>query len=732
MVKSIKCKNEVLLIIDQYKDIYDENSNFNLNKLKNYIQNEACSVKLLICLSVNNTNIKNSLINELNYGKKEAPTVVNYNIKNNNQNKNNDLYEKKIDEEDLEHNQNYNQEQDDGQFENILFFKNSEEKNNNNNETIENYDDSINEKNNKDEIRIANDNYSENENNQIDIIYLNELISVKDIEDDFAKYLDLFDYNPKYYIKFKKFSLDKKVSMEDLYKKFLKETEKNISDKIKNYYKEINYNVLKNESIVELIKLKDLVDNRVTFTAPVLIEYIKEFPMKYIKIKVYIEDKNDNTISNNIIKLNTKFNNTQFYFEFCFPFFGLIISKLIYTNQNSYSIAYNELSGSAKGSFIEQKIRKTFVLDQRYGKILLKYVWNFNDIVKDIPKDFFQYDFENFKRLDYDDKYKNIEILNSIYYIVPGSQTNKNIDSILLIPDLMKVKEKHFKLISFQIKQGNDFEIKNKREYIISSLTAKKKFEELYSIKISRIFFYFIIGKEFKIDEDIINNLDNKKIEFLFFSYIEQSFYQKDNLVLNNLKDLINSNAEIFPIDDKNEEKNLFNKFCLINKLDESLRKKRNLLGIKITRNSYENGRKIIFTKDKGLRCHNKQRLKIIDFLKNKFDIKSNFTIKYVFYIKPDEYYELYKYDDLFGIYYYEKNYYIIHNYCFNKLDKNIIDDKNIKKGDNKILVDMDDFMKLLNKDDKRQLRSQIQQKTIKLEDINNGNYIYVFKIFNI
>ena len=35
--------------------------------------------------------------------------------------------------------------------------------------------------------------------------------------------------------------------------------------------------ILKNESIVELIKLKDLVDNKVRFTTPIIFKYIKEF-----------------------------------------------------------------------------------------------------------------------------------------------------------------------------------------------------------------------------------------------------------------------------------------------------------------------------------------------------------------------------------------------------------------------------------------------------------------------
>ena len=727
--------NETLLIIDQYKDIYDKKSN--LKDLKNILLNKITSFKLLICFSVNNKSVKDNLTNELKYGSLESPEIKIYDIQDNKIYDNKDSYEKEIEESDLEKEINYQKDEDDGKFENILLFKYYENENKNKNEIKENNAE-LKKQINKNQINIFEDT-SNFGNNKIEIIYINELISVKNIEDD-AKYLELFDYNPKYYIKFKKYISGKKDSRDDLHTKFLKTIEEMITKKLREYYSGNKYDILKNESIVDLIKLKDLVDNKVRFTAPILVNYIKDFPMKYIKIKVYSNNENDNNnISNNFIKLNTKFKDTEFYFEFCFPFLEFIITKLIYMNENDYSVAYNKLSGSAKGSFIEQKIRKALILDQNYGKIILRYVWNFKDVVKNESKPICEYDFENYKNIYYDDKKidndgkkndndkqkddnnknKKIEIQNCVYYIVPGSQTNKNIDSALLIPDLFTGEEKQFKFISFQIKQGN-VEIKNKREYINSSFIAKKKFEKLYNIKISKVFFYFILGKEFT-NDNAITDLKDKKISCIFFSFIEKYLYQKDNSKVKKLSDLINPDAEIFQIDDKNEEKNLFYKICLINELENCLRKK-SFLGKKITRNFYENGRKIFFKKDKGLRIKNEQREYIINFIKQNYNIKYEFTLKYVFTIKTDEFSNLNKYENLFGIYYLENNYFIIHQSLIFQLDINEIKNKNI--------LDLNYIMNSFNKNKKKNLRSEVPKgNNIKLEEINN-EMIYVFKIY--
>ena len=792
--QSRACENDTLIIIDQYKDIYDLDTNFNLINLKNLILSEVSSFKLLICFSVNNTNIKNKLIDELKYCSLESSTIINSNNKNNINNK--DIYENIFSNIDLDEEINYNENQDDGKFEKILLFNQFIDKS-----VVENK-----EKNEKDtnsiNVNIINskteelDENSSSNPNQIKIIYINQLISIKNInnkdnddnnnksnkndtnninnninnnkdnnnkvnennndnnniennnnnikdnKNDEAKknlkdnkdnnndnkiinYLDIFDYNPKYYIKFKNFLTNNTGQLDGLYKKFLDSIYEQISDNIKKYYLENNDDILKNEQIIELIKLKDLVDNKVRFTAPILIQYIKEFPIKYIKMRIYDELTEKDSLSNNIIELNNQFKDTEFYFQFCFPFFGLILSKLIYLNDNNYTINYGKLSGSAKGSFMEQKIKRAIIIDKCFYEVIkLRYVWNFTSLNKDIPKDINEYDYENYERINYDEEKTNINFPYSVCYIVPGSQTNRNIDSALLIPDNINNNYKTFKLIIFQIKQGDNFVIKNKSDYVSSSFTAKKKFEKLYTIKISNVYFYFILPKEYKNENNLINDLENKNISYLFFSIFDHFIYKNDQEKLILLKYLINSNSEIFENDDNdNEEENFDKKMKIIIKLESCLKMKK-FLGCKITRNVYENGRKIFFKKDKGLRLSNKQRESIINLLKNEFAIKNNFTIKYIFVIRRSEYLDFINKDDLFGIFYYKSNFYLLYNIFIIPIDIN----KNINNTED--INNVYKFIRTLKKDEQKSLRFKFKNKSINLEDINNENYIYIFKIY--
>ena len=358
-----------------------------------------------------------------------------------------------------------------------------------------------------------------------------------------------------------------------------------------------------------------------------------------------------------------------------------------------------------------------------YEVIQLRYVWNFTCLNKDIPKDINEYDYENYKRINYDEKKENINILYFSYYIVPGSQTNKNIDSALLIPDNFLNEFKTFKLILFKIKQGDNCKIKSKEEYINSSFIAKKKFEELYGIKISNIYFYFILPKEYKIEDNIINDLVDKHISYLFFSILDHYIYKNDQEKLIFLRYLINSNSEIFEIDDNNEEENFDKKIKIIDKLESCLKVK-NFLGFKITRNSYENGRKIFFKKDKGLRLSNKQRENIINLLKNEFGIKYDFTIKYIFVIRRSEYSNFISNDELFGIFYYQSYYYLLYKIFIVPIDINL------NKNKNKNINNVYKFIKTLNVGEKKNLRFIFQNKSINLENINNENYIYIFKIY--
>ena len=736
-VKSKSCEEETLLIIDQFKDIYEEDQDFNLNQLKYIILNEITSFKLLISFSVNNSNTKNKLMEDFKYCSYESPINISYSQKK--EINNTDTFEKIFENIDLNENKNYKDDQDDGNFLHIYLFNGSDEQKENKNKEIKENKSDYDIKNinsivdtNINDINNMDKSFETNKLNKIKIIYINQMISLKNLgEIDILKYFDIFDFNPKYYVKFLKFISDFPYnSLDILFKKFLENTYNHIHKKLMKYYNETQSNNLINESIIELLKLKDLVDNKIKFTTPILIKYIKEYPIKYIKIKIYnkTNETEDNYIQN-IIDLNNQFKDTEFYFEYCFPFFGLILSKIIYMNENYYSINYDNLSGSAQGSYIEQKIKRTFIYEKYFFEnIKLRYVWNFTSLNNDISKNINQIDYENFEKIKYDENEKNLNLPFSVCYIVPGSQNNKNIDSALLIPNL---NDKIFKLVTFQIKHGKDLEIRSKKEYIKYSFLTKKKFEMLYNIQISNVYFYFILTNEFKNDNNI-KNLKDKNISYLLFSLREHILFIKENKKLS-LNDLINTNAEILEIENNNEEERLNNKIELIKKFEIFLKKKR-FNGIKITRNIYENGRKIIFNKDKGLRLSNTQRQNIINLLKTEFKIKYDFTIKYVFNIKINEVFNLTSNLDLFGVFYYKNNIYIIYKIFIIQIDeiinnKNLHINKNINNEYN--YVNVYNYMKIINENEKN-IRFQFPDKCIKIDEIKNENYIYIFKIYYI
>ena len=350
--------------------------------------------------------------------------------------------------------------------------------------------------------------------------------------------------------------------------------------------------------------LKYLVDNKIEFTSPVLISYIKNYPMKYIKIKIK-KEKNEN--EQNIIDLSKQFKDTKFLFDYCFPFFGIIISKIIYMNENYFSINYKNLSGSAIGSFLEQKFKRCIIYENCLkAQINLRYVWNFS-VLKECDKPLEQIDYTNFEKIEYDENIKNINLSSLLYYIVPGSQTNESLDSALLIP---VSDDKTFILMTFQIK-SKDYKIKEKEIYIKSSFTTKEKFENLYKIKITKVYFYFILSKEFKTNA-IINDLEDKKIKYLFFSFQNKTLLKGNKEI--SVYELIDKDSEIIQNLDI-EDENFEIKKNSIEKIESFLQKKR-YKGDIITRNIFENARLLVFKRDKGLSLSNEERNNIIEKLK--------------------------------------------------------------------------------------------------------------------
>ena len=684
-VKRNKYNRTTIIILDQYLDKYDSDINF--TKLIKLILCSLSSFKLLISYSINNYFSKYSLAQKFECCANNIPKI--FNDTNIVKKQKESTFEQKFEGIELDKPNNYDAKHDDNTFKNIYSLNfiedyNNESKNSNIIKNEENKtnefktnDDDQKENNNItyekikfDEIITKNENDIDNNkinniedyyytNENIRILYINELISLQKIEDKrYINYLKLFNYNPKYYIKFKNYiSKFQNESMETLFKNFLEETCSHIYKKIKEYYS--HENNLKYEFLVELMNLKYLVDKKVKFSSSSLIDYIKRYPIKYIKIKI---ENNNQTI----IDLNEQFNNSEFYLEYCFPFFGLILSKIIFMKENFSFINYVNLSGSARGSFFEEKFKRSLVYEECFGqtKFNLRYVWDFFSNAIDRDNNINHYDYTNFKQIEYDENLDSIILNVENYYIVPGNQINRNIDSAILIPESFY---HNFILIAFQIKQGETFEIKEKSIYIKYSFLAKRKFEKLYNIKISKVYFYFVLPLEFKYSEEKedkkeLKDLLEKKIEYIFYSFqCNQIFIQEKEEKLE-LNELLNEKAQIFDKSNyMNEEENLETKNKLIKELEQFLKRKR-YNGLIISRNIFENGRKVIFNRDKGIRLTNTQRKKIIDILSSACDIQIKFTIKYIFKIKKDELCNLSNYKDLLGLFSYNKAKYIYFN----------------------------------------------------------------------
>jgi len=726
-IKSSFC----LIIFDQFKE--EDANNNGLYKIEKLLLSQLFpSFKIIVSYSVNNSKIKENLIDHFQSCSLNSPLKVYVPDKN----EKFDNYEDNFDQYFLNinfENQNYNDEYDDKLFEKVNIF-NFEINQTNNTNNISSINEEIkgpkkNESNEiHEQINLFKENEcdedsknTENQTNLSKIIYINSLISLRGyIKDSYMNYLDLFNYYPKYYVKFKNYALKKEnqnKSLEEIYYQFLDSIYFQIKEKLKKFGSKKGYDdIFTNDSIILLIRIKDLVENQISFTSPILIEYSKQFPMKYLKIK--IKDKEEN----NIIELNGQFEDKQFFFEYCFPFFGIVISKIIYMNENFFSINYTNLTGSAIGSFIEEKLIKAIVYDNCLeSKINIRYVWKFIKLNKN-ENIINKINYITYKPIEYDDKINNLRIEFIPYYIVPGCQINESLDSAILIPELVN---NNFNLITIQATKDKASNLKKKQDYINASFQAKKKFEELYGIVISNVYFYFILTKEFNA-EGTIKKLNEGNIEYLFFSFADKSIYDKNNEKIN-LQTLINKKAIIMENEEK-EDENFEKKAKSIIMIENYLKRKRQIENKIISRNVYENARLMYFKKDKGLRLTNTERNIIIQKLKglSLFE-NTQITIKYVFKIKFNEIYKLIDYNNLLGIFVDKKKNYIYYKYIIFELDDN----------PNKINTKFDLFLfvKVAKKEESSYQKSErfnYPKKSLTLKDIENEKDIFVFKIYDL
>ena len=652
-----------LIIIDQYKNEYDnENKSINLKKIiSNYSENKT--IKFIIASSLNDNTVKEDLIADLIYIFREPIEFLKspeYSITN----------KKDIEDElfkDFNFDNNNNNDDVNKEFTNISLFNiDNGDKSSKENKT------EINEpKNNKPIINMNDDkmiNKYKSTNKKLieltEIIYINNLVSVEDIlknsnnsktsesKEDNKELFELFNFSPEAYTKFNYIFHTKSNSTKDLlYKTFLDGRFKEIDEKIDKFYQNLKNNRYFNYSsdclkYTYLMKLNEIIKNNEELNLKQLIQYLEVFPFKYLKIYL---SKDKSIIKKNILFLNDELKNSKFIIDYSYDFIEIALAKILYHIPSSTLIDMKDLTGSGIGPFLENKIKNYF----KDNEFIIRYLWNFithqnltNKDKKEEKK--YIYDFDNYKKskLQYDEfETEPIIEYTKNYYIVPGSQTNKLLDSVILQPFGLNL----FNMIFLQITKFK-IDFPQKEEYIKKCFEAKKKIENIYGIKTNKVYFYFILAEDFP-NEETKKELELKNIAYFYYSIKEEKF--KRNGFILNMGNLNRIEAEISEKAQENEYRYFDSKLAIINLVEKFLQKKRRLDdNIKISQNYYEAAKNHLFNSICTIHLDNDIDKKMKDIVeKNSVSFKKNqFIFQFIFYIYPNESSYLTDKEDLIGI----------------------------------------------------------------------------------
>ena len=651
-----------LIIIDQYKDEFDnKNKLINLKKIMTkYSENKT--IKFIIASSLNDNTVKEDLIADLIYIFREPIEFLKspeYSIKT--KNIEDELF-KNFNFDNNNSNNNVNKE-----FENIYLFNidkvdNLTKENNNEIRETKNNDVIIN--NNENKIINKYINIDQKLIELTEIIYINNLVSVEDIledannsetsnnKEDNKELFELFNFSPEAYSKFNFIFHSKSNLTKDLlYKTFLNGRFNEIEEKIDKFYKNLKENRYFNYSsdclkYTYLMKLSEIIENNEELNLKELIQYLEVFPFKYLKIYL---SKDKSIIKKNILFLNDELKNSKFIINYSYDFIEIAIAKILYKIPTSTQIDMKVLTGSGIGSLLENKI-KNYLKD---NKFIIRYLWNFTTPLSLINKEKkeenkYIYDFIDYKKfkLEYDEFKAGPKIeYRKYYYIIPGSQTNKLLDSVILQPFGLD----SFNTIFLQITKFK-LDFPSKEEYINKCFEAKKKIEDIYKIKINKVYFFFILGEDFS-NEKTKEELVLKNISYFYYSIKDKKF--KNNGLELNLGNLNWIEAEITEKAQENEYRYFDSKLAIINLVEKFLQKKRRLdNNIKISQNFYEAAKNHLFKKNCTIYLDfdiEKKMKEIVE--KNSLNYKKNlFTFQFIFYIYPNESLYLDDKEDLIGI----------------------------------------------------------------------------------
>ena len=486
------------------------------------------------------------------------------------------------------------------------------------------------------------------------LVYIEDVIRYQDEPNDIINCMSEFNFIPKYYYKFNLFKnvkiLEGKNNIDDIIKSFYEEEYNNIKNNITIFYSKMNLNQnkieIKNNNVniyQNLIKLKKSIaktyENSINF--PKLYKYSKIFPFKYINIQIENE-KTD-------IKFDEELKFKKFRLKYSFPFIETVIDKMIKTYDNENKININELSCSAHGNALELKIREN--LNKFEQVIEVRKVWSLDSISDKVKTEKLK-EIDNEKKFKKTSRFEYLEDINGIkelkakfYYFKPENQVNKLFDSLFLI----KNDENDFHMCSLQITKNRDKRnVKTKEEYskfLINNI--KLKFENLYKIKVSKIYFWFILGFENLENVSLCSILNKMKIKYSFYSIKDKCFFKNRDdkkLKINNIKEFMDEESQIFPSDENDINNNIIIKSnpMFIDLFDDKLCKD-------FENNNeifFENTRNIYFPDDSGPIIGDDLRNNISLKLKDYIIYSNEFKILFLFSFPAETFLEFKKYKE--------------------------------------------------------------------------------------
>ena len=480
-------------------------------------------------------------------------------------------------------------------------------------------------------------------------IYYSKVTSTEKIvreteSEEVIECMSYFNFLPKYYYKFYLFKIIKYLEGENNISKiidsFYEKEIYNIKNNITKFYAKLDlkpkteFERQKNAEMnlyQNLLKLKRCISKTYENSIPFfkLYGYSLIFPFKYINILIDTERID--------IKFNESLENYTFKLRYSFPLIEKVIDNMIEGYNNDDKIDINQLSGSAYGNALEIKIREN--LDKFQEEIEIRKVWSLNIISDKVINN----KLSEIKKNKYSStRYQNLEDITGIidiklsnkkyFYFKPENQDNKYFDSIFLIKSANKDE---YTIISLQITKNKERKnVKDKKEYskfLINNI--KIKFEKLYNIKITEIYFWYILSNETSENESLCKILNQYVIKYAFYDIKNKCFYKERNKFgIKSLSYFEDNEALIYP--EKGVKNDNIIEAFTIEPYPSHIQLFENLVYdnyVNKDKKCFEALRYIFFFDNYGPKIENNSKNKIIETLKEYIPYSNKFLLMFLF-----------------------------------------------------------------------------------------------------